>query len=462
MLPDELLETLNDQFPCRELQIRRLSALYLPPFPSPRTLIVHGLEATGKSSIVKGVLETSSLPHAIISSRECLTGRHLFERTVASCLDALDAHSGYKIDRKPYCRCENLNALVIHLRGMLEGRERFVLVFDGIDSQREAPPTLLPALARFGEMIPNLSIVMIVTVPHPRYFYQSGIPYLHFPPYTRDESIRILSRNPPQIFLNAPEPALEYTPDLAEEDNLWVWSRFLAAVWDALAKNAARDLIGFRSLAEKLWRPFVQPIVDGTFGTRDFSRLMVHRRGLFQSEECLIDSIVPRSPILPPTSTTTPKTGPSILHDLPYYSKYLLCAAYLASHNPARTDSLYFMQTSTSRRKKRGGGAPKTRVSKTPKARKIPRHLLSPSPFPLDRLLAIFRAILPDPVPQTADIYTQIATLGSIRLLVRTGMADVLDAGGKWRVTFGWEYAAAVGRSVGFEIGEFLAGGVEG
>lgn len=30
---------------------------------------------------------------------------------------------------------------------------KFVLVFDGIDKQRETPPTLLPALARVGEIV---------------------------------------------------------------------------------------------------------------------------------------------------------------------------------------------------------------------------------------------------------------------------------------------------------------------
>lgn len=33
-----------------------------------------------------------------------------------------------------------------------EGRH-FVLVFDAIDHQKEAPPTLLPALARLSEMV---------------------------------------------------------------------------------------------------------------------------------------------------------------------------------------------------------------------------------------------------------------------------------------------------------------------
>ncbi len=30
---------------------------------------------------------------------------------------------------------------------------RLVLVFDGIDRQKDAPPTLLPALARLGEVV---------------------------------------------------------------------------------------------------------------------------------------------------------------------------------------------------------------------------------------------------------------------------------------------------------------------
>jgi origin recognition complex subunit 5 len=43
-------------------------------------------------------------------------------------------------------------------------------------------------------------------------------------------------------------------------------------------------------------------------------------------------------------------------HDLAYYSKYLLCAAYLASYNPARLDPIYFMKSSEKKRKRRGGG----------------------------------------------------------------------------------------------------------
>jgi len=41
----------------------------------------------------------------------------------------------------------------VHLERLLSDREKFILMFDDVDKQREAPPTLLPALARLGEIV---------------------------------------------------------------------------------------------------------------------------------------------------------------------------------------------------------------------------------------------------------------------------------------------------------------------
>jgi origin recognition complex subunit 5 len=214
----------------------------------------------------------------------------------------------------------------------------------------------------------------------------------------------------------------------------------------------------------KLWRPFVEPVVSGQFGTRDFSRLIINRRHLFQLEDSVLDHIIkdaePQT-VLEPTTPSKHTAAKMMIHTLPFYTTHLLIAAYLASYNPSRTDATYFMKHSDKRKGKRR--APTTSVSNSMKARKISRHLLTPSPFPLDRLLAIFRALLDGGVPQVADLYTQIATLTSLRLLVRAGAGsnDALEAGGRWRVNFGWEYARALGRSVNLEVGEYLVGGVD-
>jgi len=117
---------------------------------------------------------------------------------------------------------------------------------------------------------------------------------------------------PPPIFLTPIDPEIDYTDEEHEEDSAWVWSRFCAAVWDSLGKGAARDLNSFRAVCYKLWRPFVQPIVDGTFGTRDFPKLLVNRRPLLRAEEALHDGIVSKSTTV--VDESRPK-GRSLIND---------------------------------------------------------------------------------------------------------------------------------------------------
>ncbi|KAF2024011.1 hypothetical protein EK21DRAFT_118208 [Setomelanomma holmii] len=469
MLPDEIIAQLNCESQCREQQIQRLAALYTAHLPSPAFLNLHGLTGAGKSSILRSYFSLSRVPHTIINVRECITARHLLERIIAASLDALDGYHDETNDRRPYARTENLSALCVNLAKMLEGRGKFVLVLDSIDKLREGGGTLIPALGRLGETIPNLSLILTTTLPiPPSTLHAAHTPSLHFPPYTRTQLLTILGHNPPKIFLTPPseEQFPDYTPDLAAEDDAWLWSRFIAAVYDSLSKHTGRDLVSFRCCAMKLWRPFVEPVINGQFGTRDFSRLIINRRHLFQLEDSVLDRIVKTSE--PTTNGTLEPSTPSQrratkmpTHTLPYFTTHLLIAAYLASYNPSRTDVTYFMKHTDKRKNKRR--APSNTVSSAFKARKISRHLLTPSPFPLDRLLAIFRALLDGHVPQVADLYTQIATLTSLRLLVRSGAgsADVLEAGGRWRVNYGWEYVRALGRSVNLEVGEYLVGGVD-
>ncbi|KAJ4378704.1 hypothetical protein N0V86_005575 [Didymella sp. IMI 355093] len=462
MLPDEIIAQLSGEFACREQQIQHLAALYTvcqlldaadytankpgASPPSPPFTNVHGLTATGKSSILRAYFHLARLPYAFINVRECITARHLLERIVAASLDALEEAHDEKIDRRPYARTENLSALCVNLQKMLEGRGKFVLVLDAIDKLREGSGTLIAALGRLGEAIPNLILILTTTLPiAPSLRHSSSIPYIAFPPYTRPQLLTILNKNPPQVFLTPPsaETFPDYTPDLAAEDDAWLWSRFLGAVYDSLSRHTGRDLLSFRSTALRLWRDFVSPIVSGEFGTRDFSRLMVNRRHLFQGEEAVLDRIISK-PALSANSTgetaVSKRKVPGIVQSLPFYTTHLLIAAYLASYNPARTDVTYFMKHTDKRKNKRrapGAASLSTTSKGGVKHRRIPRHLLTPSPFSLDRLFAIFRALLVDGVPQSADLYTSVATLTSLKLLVRTGVGGANDAlepgaGGEW------------------------------
>ncbi|KAF2207785.1 hypothetical protein CERZMDRAFT_102050 [Cercospora zeae-maydis SCOH1-5] len=449
MLPEEILMSLSEQWPCRDAPLRHLSALLSPTPSTPSCLVVYGPKATGKSAIVKSFLETSKLRHAFVRCRECVTGRHLLERIVSAVHEGSVQHEVNGDAESHSGRCENISALAVHLEKLVGKQEKFVLVLDGIDQQRDAPPTLLPALGRLGEVVPQLITVLIVRHPAPRFLHHAGIPHVHFSAYNRAQTIHIVARKPLDIFLEPPPDELDYDDETHEEDKAWLWPRFCAAIWDSFGHSVTRDLVSYRETCHKLWRPFVAPVIKGDFGTRDFSRLLVAQRRLLQDEGILLDSIIRRT-------DTSVMVSKNETHELPYYAKWLLVAAYLASFNPARLDAVYFMKTTEKKRRKKGGGTARSGGRPSQK-RQIPRHLLAASAFTIDRLLAILHAILPDDVRTTIDMYKQIATLSNLRLLVRAGgigSSDPLEPGGKWRVgpLVTWEHVQSLARNLDFNL----------
>lgn len=308
--------------------------------------------------------------------------------------------------------------------------------------------------------------MFIVTAPRPNILHSPGAPQIHFPAYSKNELLQILSSVEPQPEL--PGGAKE-TKD--------IWNRFCTAVWDSLSKHAGRDIVSFRSLCLRLWPKFVAPVLDGSLAATPFSRLFTANRSLFQNDSALVPSIVPGTSgksMIAVNSTQAQTNGkyPGIGTQLPYYSRLLLVAAYLASFNPPRTDQLFFMKSAAAKRRKKGGGTALTKGRPgVTKHRKISRKLLGPQAFILERMLAIFHAIKEDAdgrgrlgtgrvTSGAADIQMAIATLASLRLLVKVGAvnaADTLDGGSKYRVTIGWEVVRSIARSVGVEAEDYLA-----
>jgi origin recognition complex subunit 5 len=315
--------------------------------------------------------------------------------------------------------------------------------------------------------IPSITCVFIVTAPRPNFLHSPGTPHIHFSGYNKNELLQILS-------------SIEPTPQLpgGPKETKDVWTRFCPAVWDSLSKHSGRDIVSFRSVCLRLWPKFVAPVLDGSQAATPFSRLLVANRSLFQNDNVLIPSIVFGASNRPATTTASAQTQTNgklegIGTQLPYHSRLLLVAAYLASFNPPRTDQLFFMKSAAAKRRKKGGGTalPKGRPGAT-KYRKISRKLLGPQAFVLERMLAIFHAIKEDADDRekfgtgrevtagAADIQMAIATLASLRLLVKIGAAnaaDALDGGSRYRVAVGWEVVRGIARSVGLEAEDYLA-----
>jgi origin recognition complex subunit 5 len=136
---------------------------------------------------------------------------------------------------------------------------------------------------------------------------------------------------------------------------------------------------------------------------------------------------------------------------LPIQSKYLLIAAYLASYNPPRFDIRFFSKAKEARAKRRDTGRRK-------RLKIDPRSLAAPA-FDLERFLAIYRAIsnqnADDDSLSTVDVFVQISTLQTLRLVLRTD-SDPLDSRTKWKVNASWDQVAQIAREVDFPIEDYI------
>ena len=136
--------------------------------------------------------------------------------------------------------------------------------------------------------------------------------------------------------------------------------------------------------------------------------------------------------------------------ELPYLSKYLLISAYLASYNPASTDVRVFAKRATAGKRRRKQRGPRKKT-----AAKVPQHLLGPKAFPLDRLLAIFYSIIETRVEASSEVYTQIASLVTLRLLAQASNADNLEAP-KYKCLVALHDVQKVAATVQFELVKYV------
>lgn len=85
--------------------------------------------------------------------------------------------------------------------------------------------------------------------------------------------------------------------------------------------------------------------------------------------------------------------------DLPYYAKYFLIAAYIASFNSPKYDKQLFVKASNKKKKSK---------HILNKSENSTNELVGPKSFSLDRLLAIFYAIIEENTNMTANLLAQV------------------------------------------------------
>ncbi|KAJ2803274.1 Origin recognition complex subunit 5, partial [Coemansia helicoidea] len=349
---------LGRQFPGRREQIDQLLALLGgADDPAPSCVFVYGPSATGKTSVVRALfaeLSAEGRRHAYVNSVECFAPRLLFERV----LNAWAGHTPSAENQYAnYARCDSVVDFVNAARELLQGSEQAAhyIVVDQAERLRDRGAMLLTALVRLPELTgANIAVVLLSSVVwdkfRPRH---GGAPDPHtvfFGYYAKEQMLRIIERDCP-----ADEPAAFFLT-------------FVDAIYEVFHRNCV-DLNELRHLVAMLYPKFVQPVYEGQATRSEFARLFKLCQPYFAaaSERLYLREISSSEWLkhsAPASAETAPEDVALAIHkisdggdalDLPYYTKFLLVAAFLASYNPARLDAQYFSRGKGQAKRRRRG-----------------------------------------------------------------------------------------------------------
>lgn len=433
---EETLARLGALVPGRETVLRTLLQLFGQPehysYPS---IFIYGNTSTGKTHVMQTLLRELQLPHAWVSCVECVSPRLLFEHV-------LDQLVGLCPDRanSAHQRCDNLSIFTRAFRAAataaqhrLRGRTVYV-VLDKAEYVRDMDSALLGAFLRLQELTEcNVTVVLLSELVWENFRGDTGFyePItLHFPVYTKGELQQILCRDQPS----------EVTSDLYT-----TYVNILLGVFHTVC----RDLRELKHLAALNFQKFCEPLQKGEATATDVHKLWrniePHLKKAMQTVHLREVSSAQWEKIQQQQEDATQIKGPSAHAqvELPFYSKFLLIAAYLASYNPARTDRRFFVKFSEKKKK--------TFVRRE----KTSNHLIGPKAFPLDRMMAIFYSIVDGRVAPTASIFSQISSLVSLQLLTLVSHSDQIDSP-KYKCTASLDFIRAIARTVNFDVVRYL------
>ncbi|KAL6018667.1 hypothetical protein ACI3LY_001613 [Candidozyma auris] len=446
-------------------------------------VIIKGFKSSGKTHVVRKYLDSLSVNTSYVNCDECLTHKLLLQR----CLKTIKNDSG--IDLNNYQQrymykgleaarisvlCENFAYFLMSLEQFFNETgysESHVLVLDRFDECCDPTDELFASFLKLQEhsSIRNLSIVYIVSHDDPKVISTFSVPRVYFRTYEREEVVRIVQCK--QLFKLA---------DVSEDANSQFWNTFAKLVVDLYYDFTGSDVVSLLNLCEKLWPQFAEQVESGRCQPSDIVRIYRDLKNSLLNDNIITNSLVDgyRS------DEAATSEDVSAVADLPYHSKFILIAAYLASYVEQKYDLQQFSRIKSIKKRQR---APKEKsITKS----QIDSRLLSAGHFDLERLKAILSVIYRNEsktlnhdsqefinlyqdmserelarkdkefatftLNPSVDVNTQLSTLNTLGLIDRTYASDILSSKTRWKCTTSWNVIADVCREIQFPIHNYL------
>ncbi|XP_053618529.1 origin recognition complex subunit 5 [Plodia interpunctella] len=459
------MEEFCAKIPCRKAQLNELfNLLGDHDEPLPCSLFLSGNMGTGKSLCIESILQFLCYKHVIIDCIECYSSKIMFE-TILSGVGGDDFH----------VKCETMLDLTNALNRLAEDASRYepiILVFDRAERLRSMDQNLMCTLLRLRELCNlNICTIFVTHLIYDNFNFKMGVREpitIYFSNYNKEELFKI-------IFLHQKSFVHHILSNHNVDDELKselekpeLFANFLNAFLSVFYRPC-RDIIELQHMAKVNFAKYCEPIIKCEIQAQDLTKLWRHispilktslellylristEKGSKQSpgkenSESYVSQGCKFENMLKEELMSTKTFAQSF--ELPYYAKFLLIAAYLASYNPPKEDKRLFMKNHGKQRKRQQQVKAKAKISEKLNTQ------LGPKVFTLDRLLAIFYAILEEKLGLTSNLLAQIATLVELKLIAGSKEID-LDVS-KYKCIVGYDFITAVAQTVGFNVRKYL------
>ncbi|XP_014284487.1 origin recognition complex subunit 5 [Halyomorpha halys] len=417
------MENLYSLFPCRQIQIDKIHQLLGEELePLPDVIFISGHPAVGKTNVTLECLKHCKINYAYINCVECYSYRLLHEQILMQLTE-----------NKSKLKCDTFMELIHHLKLVVTKiSEKFIIVLDGAEYLEELNANYFSAFCRLQEFVNsiNICVICISSLLPEKFNLHTSLITIHFPQYSKDELLKILKLTKPEDCSNS------------------FYENYLNSAL-MIFLRMTRDLNEMKFLVSSNFEKYCEPVKKGLANQDDVTLLWRNILPHFKESLKTIYSGLSTQSIerylYDPNINEVICTKVSSVLDLPYYAKYFLISAYLASYNAPKHDRRLFMKNHGKQRK---------RLTKKQVKEKMTLELLGPKAFPLDRLLAIFYAIMEEKASLTVNLMTQISTLVELKLLARVGESNLERP--KFKCLVGLQCVDAVARTLGLNIQKYL------
>ncbi|KAK3919821.1 Origin recognition complex subunit 5 [Frankliniella fusca] len=423
--------------PCRHQEATQLVSLLGHPEDSvPQSIFLVGHKSSGKSYTLMKVLQSLGTHFASVNCVEGYVPRLLFESILSQIA---------RENLSPASRCDDIMDFILQLKVIADEHNLhnkiIAVVLEGSERLRDMNANLLPALMRLQELscLKKICVIFLSDLLWDKFIPCGGLPppiQIYFPQYSQSDILKILALDKPKDY-----PADFYLNYL----QLFV----------AVFLRSCRDLTELRFKAAENFSKYCEPIEKGEIDINDSSKLWKHISPHLKASLEMIymrfetgKKLATEIHCVPPVdkhSTLSSSAKYALSFELPYYAKYLIIAAYLASYNSPKEDKKLFVKLS---------GRTKKQVQKKNAQIKISSLVIGPRQFDLERLLAIFYSIIEEKPHISVNLLTQITSLVELQLLQKVGN-DPLEAP-KYKCAVGFDFIIIIAKTLSFNVTKYL------